>query len=64
MVMPLAGRVMAAVIGAVGWQVNYERAAYTVAAAAYAPPALWSGPLRHHTAPIPPIRPPLGRPPQ
>src|SRR5581483_1911980 len=48
----------------VGWRVNYERAAYTVAAAVYAAPALWSGPRRHHTTPIPPIRPPLGRPPQ
>ncbi|HTX27285.1 MAG TPA: hypothetical protein VME19_09735 [Streptosporangiaceae bacterium] len=45
----------------VGWRVNYERAAYAVAAAVYAVPAMWSGPRRHATKPIPPIRPPLGR---
>jgi len=48
----------------VGWRVNYERAAYAVAAAIYAVPAPWSGPRRHSTAPVPPIRPPLGRPPR
>jgi hypothetical protein len=48
----------------VGWRVNYERAAYAVAASVYAVPALWSGPRRHNIAPIPPIRPPLGRPPK
>ena len=47
-----------------GWRVLYEQAAYAVAAAVYAVPALWSGPRRHPTAPIPPIRPPLGRPPK
>ena len=47
-----------------GWRVNYERAAYAVAAAVYAPPALWSGPRRHAMKPIPPIRPPLGLPPK
>ena len=31
----------------VGWRVNYEPAAYAVAAAVYAVPALWSGPRRH-----------------
>src|SRR6266566_832268 len=46
-----------------GWRVNYEQAAYAVAAAVDAVPALWSGPRRHPTAAIPPIRPPLGRPP-
>jgi hypothetical protein len=45
----------------VGWRVNYERAAYAVAAAVYAVPALWSGPRRHPTAAIPPFRPPEGR---
>jgi hypothetical protein len=45
----------------VGWRVNYERAAYAVAAAVYAVPAMWSGPRRHPVPPIPPIRPPLGR---
>jgi hypothetical protein len=47
----------------VGWRVNYERAAYAVAAAVYAVPALWSGPRRHPVAPIPPTRPDEGRPP-
>jgi len=47
----------------VGWRVNYERAAYAVAAEIQAVPALWSGPRRLPVAPIPPIRPPLGRPP-
>jgi hypothetical protein len=48
----------------VGWRVNYERAAYAVAAAVYAVPALWSGPRRHPWKPIPPIRPGRGRPPR
>jgi hypothetical protein len=47
----------------VGWRVNYEQAAYAVAKAVDAVPALWSGPRRHHIAAIAPIRPPLGRPP-
>jgi hypothetical protein len=47
----------------VGWRVNYERAAYAVAAAVDAVPALWSGPRRHPTEAIPPFRPPEGRPP-
>src|SRR5215472_7605663 len=34
----------------VGWRVNYERAAYAVAAAVDAVPALWSGPRHHPTA--------------
>jgi hypothetical protein len=46
-----------------GWRVNYERAAYAVAAAVDAVPALWSGPRQRPTAPIPPIRPPRGRQP-
>jgi hypothetical protein len=46
-----------------GWRVNYERAAYAVAAAVHAVPARWSGPRRHPSREIPPIRPPLGRPP-
>jgi len=45
-----------------GWRVNYERAAYAIAAAVDAVPALWSGPRRHPTAPIPPFRPPMGTP--
>jgi hypothetical protein len=48
----------------VGWRVNYEQAAYGVAAAVYAVPALWSGPRRHPTRPIPPFRPARGRPPK
>jgi hypothetical protein len=46
----------------VGWRVNYEQAAYAVAAAVDAVPALWSGPRRRHAHTIAPIRPPLGRP--
>jgi small basic protein len=48
----------------VGWRVNYERAAYAIAAAVYAVPAMWSGPRRHPLTPIPPLRPPLGKPPK
>ena len=33
----------------VGWRVNYERAAYQIACAIDAVPALWSGPRRHAT---------------
>jgi hypothetical protein len=47
----------------VGWRLLYEQAAYAVAAAVDAVPALWSGPRRHPTEPIRPIRPGLGRPP-
>jgi hypothetical protein len=46
----------------VGWRVNYERAAYAVASAVSAPPALWSGPRRIPATPVPPLRPP-DRPP-
>jgi hypothetical protein len=48
----------------VGWRVNYERAAYAVAAAVYAVPAKWSGPRRHKTETIAPERPGPGRPPK
>ncbi len=48
----------------VGWRVNYEQAAYAVAAAVDAVPALWSGPRRHARPPIAPIRPPEGKPPK
>jgi hypothetical protein len=48
----------------VGWRVNYERAAYGVAFAVDAVPALWSGPRYHGIPPIPPIRPGRGRPPK
>jgi hypothetical protein len=33
----------------VGWRVNYEQAAYAVAAAVYAVPPLWSGPRRQRS---------------
>jgi hypothetical protein len=48
----------------VGWRVNYEQAAYALAAAVDAVPALWSGPRRHGDPPIAPIRPRPGRPPK
>jgi hypothetical protein len=48
----------------VGWRVNYEQAAYALAYAIDAVPAMWSGPRRSHHPPIPPIRPPTGRPPE
>jgi hypothetical protein len=43
-----------------GWRVNYEAAAYALAWATDAPPALWSGPRRNGMEPIPPLRPALG----
>jgi hypothetical protein len=46
----------------VGWRVNYEQAAYQIAEAIDAVPALWSGPRHHAVKPTPPVRPPLGRP--
>ena len=45
----------------VGWRLNYEQAAYAVAFAVDAVPALWSGPRRDGRPAIPPIRPPMGR---
>jgi hypothetical protein len=48
----------------VGWRVNYEQAAYAVAASVDAVPALWSGPRRHPTAQFAPLRPAPGRPPK
>ena len=48
----------------VGWRVNYERAAYAVAAAVSAVPAKWSGPRRNAIGEIAPVRPPPGRPPK
>jgi hypothetical protein len=47
----------------IGWRVNYEQAAYEIAKRVDAVPALWSGPRRHPTVPIPPFRPPAGHPP-
>ena len=46
----------------VGWRVNYEKAAYAVAAAIDAVPAKWSGPRYYPIPDIPPIRPGRGRP--
>ena len=48
----------------VGWRVNYEQAAYALAYAIDAVPALWSGPRRWSFTPIPPIRPSAGKPPK
>jgi hypothetical protein len=48
----------------VGWRVNYEQAAYAVAAALDVVPALWSGPRRRPVPAIAPLRPPQGRPPK
>jgi hypothetical protein len=45
------------------WRATYERAAYAIAERIDAVPALWSGPRRHPTMPIPPSRPHLSRPP-
>ena len=36
----------------VGWRVNYEQAAYQIAEAIDAVPALWSGPRHHAVTPI------------
>ena len=41
----------------VGWRVNYEEAAYALAEAVDAVPALWSGPRRHPVTPMAPLRP-------
>jgi hypothetical protein len=41
-----------------GWRVNYEAAAYALALATDAVPALWSGPRRYAAEPMPPRRPP------
>ena len=45
----------------VGWRVNYESAAYWIAAAIDAVPAPWSGPRRHAITAVAPTRPPSGR---
>ncbi len=47
----------------VGWRVNYEQAAFAIAYAIDAVPAMWSGPRRNKKiGPIRPLRPPYGRP--
>jgi hypothetical protein len=48
----------------VGWRVNYEQAAYAIALAIDAVPALWSGPRTRPFPQIAPIRPAAGRPPK
>jgi hypothetical protein len=48
----------------VGWRVNYEAAAFAIAEAIDVVPALWSGPRRKPEKPIPPLRPPAGKPPK
>jgi hypothetical protein len=48
----------------VGWRVNYENAAYQIAAAVDAVPSLWSGPRNYRMQAISPLRPPSGRQPQ
>jgi len=48
----------------VGWRVNYEQAAYAIAYAVEAVPALWSGPRPRPYPQIPPLRPPPGRMPK
>jgi hypothetical protein len=40
-----------------GWRVNYEAIALRVAYVTNAPPALWSGPRRWPSTPMPPRRP-------
>ncbi|MCI2416018.1 hypothetical protein MOQ72_01150 [Saccharopolyspora sp. K220] len=45
-----------------GWRVNYEATAYALAATTDAVPALWSGPRRWPSKPIPPVRPSTRRP--
>jgi hypothetical protein len=46
----------------VGWRINYEQAAYAIAAAIDAVPALWSGPRRWPAEPMSPLRPLPGVP--
>ncbi len=46
-----------------GWRVNYEQAAYAIALAIDAVPALWSGPRRRPATPMLPLRPGPGQPP-
>ena len=41
-----------------GWRANYEAAAYAIAYAIDAPPALWSGPRRWSEQEVAPFRPP------
>ncbi len=63
---PLERPLQEAWLDFLGWRVNYEAAAYALAYAVDAPPALWSGPRRHKSETIAPLRPPTlraGKPP-
>jgi hypothetical protein len=63
---PLERPIQEAWLDFLGWRVNYEAAAYALAWAVDAPPALWSGPRRHAIETIAPLRPPTlraGKPP-
>ena len=40
-----------------GWRVNYDSAALAIAKAVDAPPAMWTGPRRYPSTPMPPVRP-------
>jgi hypothetical protein len=40
-----------------GWRANYDTAAVLLARQLDAPPALWTGPRRWPSTPIPPLRP-------
>jgi hypothetical protein len=44
-----------------GWRTNYEAAAYGIAYAIDAPPAMWSGPRRWTDEAVAPMRPSVGR---
>jgi hypothetical protein len=45
-----------------GWRTNYDTPALLLARQLDAPPALWTGPRRWPSTPIPPSRPAVGRP--
>jgi hypothetical protein len=54
---PIEREPEAAWVDFVGWRVNYEEAAYAIAEAIDAVPALWSGPRRRPIQQLPPLRP-------
>jgi hypothetical protein len=58
---PLERPLQEAWLDFLGWRANYEAAAYALAWAVDAPPALWSGPRRHEIETIAPLRPPTLR---
>jgi hypothetical protein len=45
-----------------GWRVNYEPLCYAIAREVDAVPAVWSGPRKHSTEPLLPVRPPNRQP--